>query len=490
MRVEFRIISGSRAGQREVFEKSVIAVGRHPMNDLRFDLDKDPDVSSKHAEIRVVGDTVTLKDLESTNGTYVNGQRVVGARELSVGDVVAFGDAGPKAEFHRAIDAAPAATRLGAASPAYGSPAVGGTPGGAPSPTPVSNAAASAGPPRRDTTARVAEAVEKQTAGLRNMIGALAGLVVVGVGIAYWAGNRGSAEAQKQVAALLHQNDSLAKAFDITMAQLKGKSAGIDSALQEARRESDDMRRRLQKAAQGGNAAEVALLTSDIAAATTRQRALVGAAQVDWEAVSAHNAPALVFLAVDLGDEGLVSGTGFNVSPSGLIVTNRHVVRDSKGRPAKTVLVKFENTDGKFKLATVVKVSETDELAWLKLDGGGPYPTIQGVARAPRVNVGAPVGLIGYPLGTGTAGMGGDISKLRPVSTLTVGTASKTLTDTLQLDVYAAQGSSGSPVFNAQGLVVGVLFGSPTESNGRIIYAVTSSKLALQMPPEGAAIVR
>ena len=104
--------------------------------------------------------------------------------------------------------------------------------------------------------------------------------------------------------------------------------------------------------------------------------------------------------------------------------------------------------------------------------------------------MGAPVALIGYPLGTGTAGMGGDINKLKPVSTLTVGTASKVLGDTLQLDVYAAQGSSGSPVFNTQGMVVGVLFGSPTESNGRIIYAVPSSKLAAQMPGEGAGVVK
>ena len=93
-------------------------------------------------------------------------------------------------------------------------------------------------------------------------------------------------------------------------------------------------------------------------------------------------------------------------------------------------------------------------------------------------------------LGTGTAGMGGDINKLKPVSTLTVGTASKDLGDTLQLDVYAAQGSSGSPVFNTQGIVVGVLFGAPAESNGRIIYAVPSSKVAAQMPGEGAGVVK
>ena len=451
MRVEFRITSGSRAGQREVIDKDLIAIGRHPDNDLRFDIANDPDVSSKHAEIRVAGNSAILRDLQSTNGTFVNGERVSGDRPLSDGDVLAFGDAGPKVEFHANVAAAPK---------------------------------------RRDTTARIAEAVEAQTGKLRSMILGLAALVIVGVGVAYWAGNRGSAEARQQVAALLHQNDSLARMFDQTVAQLQGRSAGVDSALQAARRETDLMRRRLQAAATGGSAADVAALTQDIEASSARQRALMGAAAVNWEAVSARNQPAMVFIVVDLGEEGNASGTGFNVSPSGLIVTNRHVVRDSKGRPAKRIVVKFENSDRPFVLVSVVKVSETDELAWLKIGDGGKYPTVAGIARNPDVHVGAPVALIGYPLGTGTAGMSGDINTLRPVSTLTVGTASKVLGDTLQLDVYAAQGSSGSPVFNGQGLVVGVLFGSPTESNGRIIYAVPSSKLAAQMPPEGAAIVR
>ena len=234
----------------------------------------------------------------------------------------------------------------------------------------------------------------------------------------------------------------------------------------------------------------MAAITSDIAAKSARHRGLLGAAQVDWEGVNAKNAAAMVFIVADNGDDGNEIGTGFNVSPSGLIVTNRHVVRDSKGKPSRRVAVKFNGADGKFQLVNVVKVSETDELAWLKIEGGGPYPTVAGVARAPDARVGAPVALIGYPLGTSTAGMGGDINTLKPVSTLTVGTVSKVLGDTLQLDVYAAQGSSGSPVFNTQGMVVGVLFGSPTESNGRIIYAVPSSKLAAQMPGEGAGVVK
>ncbi len=290
----------------------------------------------------------------------------------------------------------------------------------------------------------------------------------------------------------MHQNDSIARMLEQTVGQLTGKSAGVDSALQAAKRESDALRSRLQAAASNGDAATVAALTSDLAASASRRRGLMGAAQVDWEAVNARNAPGMVFIVVQAEDGSNSSGTGFNVSPSGLIVTNRHVVRDASGRPAKMVVVKFEGAaaDVKFKSVRVVKVSETDELAWLKLDGGGPYPTIQGIARNPQMRVGAPMALIGYPLGTGTAGMGGDINSLKPVSTLTVGTMSKVLGDTLQLDVYAAQGSSGSPVFNAEGLVIGVLFGSPTESNGRIIYAVPSQKLVAQMPPEGAATVR
>lgn len=468
MQVEFRITRGARAGQRESFDKSVIAIGRHPMNDLRFDVARDTDVSSRHAEIRVVGEKVMLHDLGSTNGTFVNGQRVSGERALFDGDTIAFGADGPTVEFRTD------ATRL---------PDVAGRDRAAAAPArPVT------GP---DTTVRIAQAVEQQTGRLRTMILALGVLVVAGVALAYWAGSRGSAEARRQITDLLARNDSITKAFDATITQLRGRSQSVDSALATAQRESDTLRRRLQAAAAGGNRAEVAALSSDLQASNERQRALLGAVQQDWEAVNARNEPAMVFIAVQSEDGRNTSGTGFNVNPSGLIVTNRHVVRDENDRPAKLVAVKFENAPAteKFKLARVIKVSDTDELAWLKLDGGGPYPTIQGVARTPDVRPGSPVALMGFPLGTGTAGMG-DVSRLKPVSTLTVGTASKVLSDTLQLDVYAAQGSSGSPVFNSAGLVIGVLFGSPTESNGRIIYAVPSSKLAAQMPPEGAPIVR
>ncbi|MBV6458825.1 MAG: hypothetical protein HONBIEJF_01963 [Fimbriimonadaceae bacterium] len=48
-------------------------------------------VSRRHAEISRTGDAVTVTDLGSTNGTFVNGQRLNGAQELRAGDTVQFG---------------------------------------------------------------------------------------------------------------------------------------------------------------------------------------------------------------------------------------------------------------------------------------------------------------------------------------------------------------------------------------------------------------
>src|ERR1041384_6365107 len=100
MPTELRILSGARGGQTEAFEKSVVAVGRHPMSDLRFDPTRDLDVSTKHAEIRGLDGRYTLHDAGSTNGTFVNGEKVRAPRELREGDVITFGSQGPQLSFH------------------------------------------------------------------------------------------------------------------------------------------------------------------------------------------------------------------------------------------------------------------------------------------------------------------------------------------------------------------------------------------------------
>ena len=52
----------------------------------------DPEVSRRHAAIRLVESRPAIEDLGSTNGTFVNDERITGTRELSEGDAVRFGN--------------------------------------------------------------------------------------------------------------------------------------------------------------------------------------------------------------------------------------------------------------------------------------------------------------------------------------------------------------------------------------------------------------
>lgn len=65
-----------------------ITIGRKEDNSISID---DPYISQIHAEIIVNDGRMFVNDLESTNGTYVNGQRVKGKRELYAGDKLEIG---------------------------------------------------------------------------------------------------------------------------------------------------------------------------------------------------------------------------------------------------------------------------------------------------------------------------------------------------------------------------------------------------------------
>jgi len=67
-----------------------VTVGRGGQNDLV--LVGDEFASARHARIEVRGDGVWVQDLDSTNGTYVNGSRVAGAQRLDAGDVLRVGE--------------------------------------------------------------------------------------------------------------------------------------------------------------------------------------------------------------------------------------------------------------------------------------------------------------------------------------------------------------------------------------------------------------
>ena len=75
-------------GDRFTLDEHMIAVGRHPDSNIVL---ADPNVSRNHAEIRPQGDGFLLVDLDSTNGTRVNGVRI-DQQMLRDGDELMFGN--------------------------------------------------------------------------------------------------------------------------------------------------------------------------------------------------------------------------------------------------------------------------------------------------------------------------------------------------------------------------------------------------------------
>ena len=67
-----------------------VTIGRGGSNDVS--LEGDEFASARHARVESRGDGVWVQDLGSTNGTYVNGARLEGARKLSPGDVLRVGE--------------------------------------------------------------------------------------------------------------------------------------------------------------------------------------------------------------------------------------------------------------------------------------------------------------------------------------------------------------------------------------------------------------
>ncbi|WP_449345014.1 FHA domain-containing protein, partial [Streptomyces narbonensis] len=86
----------------------VYRIGRDPTSDVVL---SDARASWHHALLRAVGGHWDLTDEGSTNGTFTNGLRVVGAREVGPGTVVRFGhpEDGPRAVLSTAPRARPPA---------------------------------------------------------------------------------------------------------------------------------------------------------------------------------------------------------------------------------------------------------------------------------------------------------------------------------------------------------------------------------------------
>ncbi len=137
--------AGPLAGKGFPLTKEVLTFGRDPDNDITLD---DSQVSRHHAQLVRKGNEVIIEDLNSTNGTKINGKPIAGQQVLQPADIISIGSS----VFGVKGFAAPSnlgVTQIARDAAMYASPPM--TPAAPPS-SPPSSAAASppaAAPPVR-----------------------------------------------------------------------------------------------------------------------------------------------------------------------------------------------------------------------------------------------------------------------------------------------------------------------------------------------------
>ena len=133
------------------------------------------------------------------------------------------------------------------------------------------------------------------------------------------------------------------------------------------------------------------------------------------------------------------SGSGFIVEPSGIIITNLHVLRG-----ATMAKISLQNGDV-YDRVTVRAVDEQRDIAILQVPGFR-LPTIP-LADSDTVRPGEAIVLLGAPLGLRGTATTGIVSAIRPFEEYRV----------FQTDAAASPGNSGGPAINEEGAVVGIL---------------------------------
>jgi serine protease Do len=156
-------------------------------------------------------------------------------------------------------------------------------------------------------------------------------------------------------------------------------------------------------------------------------------------------------------------GSGFIIDPSGLIVTNHHVIAN-----AQEVTVTL--SDETVLPAQVIGRDQITDLALLKVEAKAPLPAVSW-GDSGKARPGDWVLTIGNPFGLGGSVSAGIISAVaRDIH-------SSPYDDYLQTDAAMNRGNSGGPMFNIAGEVIGIntVIYSPSGGSIGIGFALPSS---------------
>jgi serine protease Do len=161
------------------------------------------------------------------------------------------------------------------------------------------------------------------------------------------------------------------------------------------------------------------------------------------------------------------TGSGFVIDPSGLIVTNAHVIEGAAA-------IQVRLADGKRFQGKVVGSDNRVDLALLKIDGAAGLTALP-LGDSNRLRVGEFVLALGNPFGLEQSVSFGIVS--RKGAPLTVAAPGF---DFIQTDAAINPGNSGGPLVNVAGEVVGV--NSMAARNGSIGFAIPSNLVKMLLP--------
>ncbi|HEX9610665.1 MAG TPA: FHA domain-containing protein [Gemmatimonadales bacterium] len=454
------------SGRRFEAQGTRIRLGRGSECEVRPEGESSP-VSRVHAELTVgPTDALVLRDVGSRNGTFLNGQRVHGVVPIRLGDKIMLGAGGPVL----IIEGMGTAPRPRAPRPELGGVGPRTVIGL------VSQALADAKEERRrggrGSTAFI-RAVKGRIRWLGTAVVVLVLLLAGAVYGVYWllSGKVAQTERARRTAedSAAAQVESLGVALRVAQARtaalqdaldraqtaVAGQLAAGESRRLEAQRELERLREQL--AAAERRAPSQAMLDSlrravsaaeaQTASLDAKLRAIRG---VDFAGIAQQSQVAVGLITAALGGSRY-DGSGFVISPDGDMLTNWHVVADSAHEKADTIWVTLADQTHAY-LADVIGVSRDRDLALLRIRSyRGPHLAAVDWSGT-KARQGEPAALIGFPAG---AGFARDRSSAVRTS-MSAGILSRVTPDLIQFDGMTTGGSSGSPVFNANGEVISV----------------------------------
>jgi len=446
-----RVLTGARAGLVLPLPNDAI-VGRRSDADLQFDPERDLEVSARHALILYENGRWYVRDLGSRNGTWLNGERVRQA-ELRHGDRLTFGWQGPETEFLVTADAADGSVAATRAS-----------------------AAVSAG-------TRGTHAIRIQNVKLRRAVTLLSVTVLVLSGTLIVLSRRSNSLREQERAALLARIDTLLAAGESAVLALAGQREELAAALrasqEDVRRVRDQIARTPSRSDTAGDEGLRRELQTAMAALERQQLA----ASLDYTRIENESRRAIAVIWVETAAGTILTGTAFAIRPDASLVTSRHLVRDEQDRPPRRLAIQFADSDQVWP-ARVLAVSATADLAVVKVDNiTSSVPTVRALnARVDTIQPGLPVALIGYPLGGETWPQDLRTGRVaRPLGS--VGVIMAANSDAFEIQGYGAAGASGSPVFDANGEVIGILMGGRQAGRAPRLVAVSVSRLSALLEP-------